>query len=143
MEITKTKYNNVVKMLKSPEVENQILALTIVNELTIKDNITKILLLKKHSLANNELWEENAPLSYAYLKTIDQLDLSKPLSYNQILSVIIQLKVSTEQFDFYMSDFSQYLLTQIQHMGYAFVDDIEIKTKFKTDGQSSKPSESM
>ncbi len=44
MEITQEKYDNIIKMLKSPDESNQILGLTILNELSFSDNITKILL---------------------------------------------------------------------------------------------------
>lgn len=129
MEITNQKYRNIVKMLRSPDKENKTVALTIIDTMNFNDNITKILLLKKHSESGNELWEEHAPITYKKLQKIPTLDMTKHLTYKQVLSAITELKLSKKQFDFYMKDFSDYLLKQIKHMGYDYIDSMEITVK--------------
>jgi len=143
MEITKEKYQNIVEMLKSPDEENKTVALTIIDELNFEDNITKVLLMKKHSDSPNTLWEAHAPNIYKRLSAIKTLDLSKSLTYKQVLAAITTLKVPEEQLNFYMKDFSDYLLEQIKHFGYDYIESLDITFKYTTNGQSSEPSESV
>ena len=143
MEITKEKYQNIVGMLRSPDEENKNVALTIIDQLDFEDNITKILLMKKHSDSNNKLWEAHAPKVFAKLKQISNLDMEKHLTYKNVLSAITQLKVPAEAFEFYMRDFSDYLLTQVKHMGYDYIESMEITVKYKEhEEQSPELSES-
>jgi len=143
MKITKEKYQNIVKMLKSPDVANQMVALTIINELSFTENITQILLLKKHSTATNNQWVEHAPDIFTDLSNIKDLDTSKHLTYKQVLKALTTMKVSAEGFEFYMNDFSDYLLNQIQAMGYDYIEDIQITIKAKDDDQNRESSESL
>ncbi len=131
MEITKEKYQNIVDMLRSPDEENKVVALTIIDGLDFKANIAKILLMKKHSDSSNKLWEEHAPNIFDKLKEISNLDISKHLTYKVILSVITKLQLPAESFEFYMKDFSNYLLNQVQHMGYDYIESMEITVKYK------------
>lgn len=131
MEITQEKYDNIIKMLKSPDESNQIFGLTILNELSFSDNITKILLILKHSNTNIGLWQKHAPGLYVDLSDLKELDLKKHITYKHLLNTLIVNKVSAEQIEFYMNDFSKYLLNQIQAMGYDYIDDIHLSIKLK------------
>ncbi len=131
MEITQEKYDNIIKMLKSPDESNQILGLTILNELSFSDNITKILLILKHSNTNIGLLQKHAPGLYVDLSDLKELDLKKHITYKHLLNTLIVNKVSAEQIEFYMNDFSKYLLNQIQAMGYDYIDDIHLSIKLK------------
>jgi hypothetical protein len=145
MEITIEKYQNIIDMLRSPDEENKVVALTIIDQIDFKSNITKILLLKKHSESNKSQWEEHAPKIYKELETLAAdkiIDLNKHLTYKQVLSAITRLQVDQEEFQFYMNDFTQYLLRQIQSMGYDYIEDIDITLKYKEHEQSRELSES-
>lgn len=146
MEITIEKYQNIIDMLRSPDEENKVVALTIIDQIDFKSNITKILLLKKHSESTKKQWVEHAPTIYKKLEELEGdklIDLNKHLTYKQVLSAITQLQVNKEEFQFYMNDFTQYLLHQIQSMGYDYIEDIDITLKYKEHEQSREPSESV
>ena len=145
MEITKEKYQNIIDMLRSPDDENKVVALTIIEQIDFKSNVTKILLLKKHSQSHKKDWEENAPTIYKELEKLADdkiIDLNKHLTYKQVLSAITRLQVDKEEFQFYMNDFTNYLLHQIQSMGYDYIEDIDITLKYKEQEQSRDLSES-
>ena len=146
MEITIEKYQNIVNMLSSPDTENQVLGLAIINELAFKPNLGKILLMMKHSNASIKAWEEHAPKIHKKIAKLhsDGIlgDINRHLTFKQVLSAITKLKLPPEQFEFYMEDFSNYLLTQIKSMGYDFIESMEIKIKYKEHEQSGDVSKS-
>jgi hypothetical protein len=145
MKIDKNKYLNILGMLRSPDDENKIVAMTIIEQLDFKNNIAKILLLKKHSDSTNKLWEEHAPDTFNYMKELSEkkvLDINKHISFKQVLRAISLLKLPPEDFEFYMQDFSEYLLTQVHSMGYDFIEEINITVKTKTHEQTGELSES-
>jgi len=146
MEITNEKYQNIINMMCSEDDENKIVALSIINELDYINNITKILLLKKHSTTANLLWKEHAPEIYKELVELQDsnlIDLNRHLTYKQVLHAITRLKVPAEEFEFYMKDFSMYLLKQIKSMGYDYIEDMQLTIKYKENEQSREPSESV
>ena len=59
MEINLEKYQNIKDMLSSPDQENKVLALSIIEEHDFKNNMCAMLLWKKHSLLKNELWQKD------------------------------------------------------------------------------------
>jgi len=147
MEITIEKYQNIINMLQSPDKENQNVGLAIIDELKFNDNITKILLMLKHSTAGHKAWEEHAPKVWEKLNILQADgvigDIERHLTYKQVLSSITMLKVKPEEFEFYMQDFSNYLLHQIKSMGYDFIESMDIQLKYKEHEQSREPSKSV
>lgn len=134
MKVTIEKYLNIIKMLNSTDKENQVVALTIIDQIDIKDNITKVLLLKKHSKSSIDAWEEHAPNAFAYLQELDKkkvIDMRRHLTYKNVLKAITVEKVPQEELDFYMADFGDYLKTQLQGMGYDDIDTLSITVKYK------------
>jgi hypothetical protein len=146
MEITIEKYQNIIKMLRSPDKESQVVGLTIIDELKFDENITQILLMMKHSEASLNTWEEHAPkIHKKVLKLHDKKiigDINRQLTYKQILSAISKLKVKPEAFEFYMQDFSNYLLDQVRSMGYDFIESMDINIKYKEHEQRTELSKS-
>lgn len=146
MEITTEKYQNIIDMLRSPDDENKVVALTIIDQIDFESNVAKVLLLKKHSKSHKNDWKEHAPNIYKELESLEEqqlIDLNKHLTYKQVLRTITELKVSEEGFQFYMQDFTKYLLHQIQSMGYNEIESIDITLKYKEHEQSREPSESV
>jgi pterin-4a-carbinolamine dehydratase len=133
MELTKEKYQNILKMLKSSDSSNHTLGLSLLETVPFKEHAAAMLLLKKHSNIANTVWHEHAPSIYVEFGNIPNLDLTKPVTYKQILQIITKEKLSPEQLAFYMDDFSAYLLEQIQAIGYDYVKGIEIKIKTDSD----------
>jgi len=145
MKITNEKYENIIAMMCAEEAD-KIVALTIIEQMSFKENVTKILLLKKHSTSSNALWKENAPTVYEKLEALTEkkvLDVTKHLTYKSILKTMTMMKVPPEEFDFYMKDFSDYLFQQVKGLGYDFIDSIDINIKHKNYEQSREPSKSV
>jgi len=146
MEITNEKYGNILTMMSSEDEENKVVALTIIEGLNFNDNITKILLLKKHSTSTKELWKEHAPIIYKEFEKLSArgwIDVNKHLTYKQVLKTIAMLKVSRENFDFYWRDFSNYLMHQVVGLKYDGITSIDITINYKDDEQDREPSESV
>ena len=58
-------------------------------------------------------------------------------------NAITRLKVPAEEFEFYMKDFSMYLLKQVKSMGYDYIEDMQLTIKYKEHEQNREPSESV
>jgi len=146
MEITNEKYQSIILMMCSDDDENKVVALSIIEQLSFKDNVTKILLLKKHSTSSIKLWKEHAPNIHNALQELTDrgyMDVNKHLTYKQVLKTITMMKVPPEEFEFYMKDFSNYLMVQVKALGYDFIESMEIKIKYKKNEQSRKLSKSV
>jgi hypothetical protein len=144
MEITNEKYQNIIAMMCAED-EDKMVALTIIDQMNFKENVTKILLLKKHSTSTNALWLKHAPLTYKQLEKLtekDAIDALKHLTYKSILKAMTLMKVPAVEFDFYMKDFSDHLTKQIKSLGYDFIDSIDINITHKEYEQDSELSES-
>jgi len=138
MEITDEKYESIIKMMSSTDDENKVVALTIIDQLTFKDNVTKILLLKKHSTSTKELWAEHAPSVYEAMKKLTEkglLDVDRHLTYKQVLRTILTYKVPPKEVDFFFSDFGNYMTQQAKQL-YPKLESIELLIKYNDDEQA-------
>jgi len=55
-------YERLLQMLDSSDKENMVVALTLLNEMPYKDNVAKMMLLRKESRTSWDSWKEHAPL---------------------------------------------------------------------------------
>ena len=140
--MTEEKFQNVCKMLESPDQENKVLALSIIEAHDFQGNLAFILLAMKYGFASNALWEENSPEIYAKLKAIKCIDLDKALTFKNIMEALAEQKAPHEQGQFFLNVFSKYLFKQIAVLGYDFIEDIELVIKLKPEyEQNGKPVE--
>lgn len=139
--MTRERFENVRKMLESPDPENQVIGLSILEEQDFKSNAAFILLCKKYSVATNKQWETHAPNLFSQMKNIHNLDVEKVLTFKAILQALTELKAPYEQIQFYLSTFSTYLHEQLTHLGYDFIEDLELNIKLKPEyEQPGEPS---
>jgi len=146
MKITQKKFQNIITMLRSTDQESGVLALSLIDELDFNNNITAILLLKKYSNSNNSMWQNHAPKTWSKLEGLQKqkhIDLNSTFTYKTILNAITRLKVPVDQIEFYLTDFSNYLLNQFKHMGYDFIEHLDITIKTKENEQNGEFSESL
>lgn len=143
MELTKEKYQNILGMLNSPDEQNKMMGLSVLNEQSFRDNTVKILLLKKHSNCSDELWKEHAPTVWGYMSEIEGLDVKKVFTFKSIMQVMRKREMTASDLHFYMEDFNAYLMNQFKIMGFDYIESIDITLKLKEDELSSEPSESM
>jgi hypothetical protein len=129
--MTRERFENVRKMLESPDKENQVLGLAILEQQDFKENMAFILLAKKYTHATNAMWEEEAPTIYKQLGEIQGLDLNKVFTFKSILRALTVMQAPYDQIQFYLSTFSAYLLEQLNSLGYDFIEDLDLNIKLK------------
>ena len=129
--MTRERFENVRRMLESPDKENQILGLAILEEQDFHENIAFILLSKKYTHATNDMWKEHAPTIYAELEAIPGLSLDNVFTFKKILEALTVMKAPYDQLQFYLSTFSAYLLEQLKSLGYDFIEDLDLNIKLK------------
>ena len=129
--MTRERFENVRRMLESPDAENQVLGLAILEEQNFEENMAFILLAKKYTHATNAMWEEHAPTIYKSLGDIPDLNLDKVFTFKVILKALTVMKAPYDQIQFYLSTFSAYLLEQLKSLGYDFIEDLDLNIKLK------------
>jgi hypothetical protein len=137
MTMTRERFENVRKMLESPDPENQVIGLAILEEQDFRANSAFILLCKKYSVATNKQWETHTPRLYKQMKDIPDLDVEKVLTFKAILAALTKIKAPYEQIQFYLSTFSAYLHEQLKSLGYDFIEDLELNIKLKAEYDQS------
>lgn len=129
--MTRERFENIRKMIESPDKDNQVMGLSILEEQNFHENVAFILLAKKYSHAGNAEWEANAPTIFAEMKKISCIDVDKVFTFKMILEALTELKVSFDQTQFYLDTFSAYLTEQMIELGYDFIESIDLKIKLK------------
>lgn len=138
--MTRERFENVRKMLESPDKENQILGLSILEEQDFKENMAFILLCKKYTHATNKMWEEHCPTMWKQLGEVKGLDLDKVFTFKAILQALTVMNAPYDQIQFYLSTFGAYLLEQLKSLGYDFIEDLDINIKLKPEYEQSRES---
>lgn len=124
---TPDQFDRLIDMGGSPDVENQILALSLVETVDYKEHMVYILLLRKLSTINDAMWSEHAPKTYKKLN--NTINLTTTLTFKKIFEALGSQKVSVEQMQFFLDYFADYLKQQCRALGYDFVKDLEITIK--------------
>lgn len=135
--MTRERFESVRRMLESPDKENQVLGLAILEEQDFQENMAFILLAKKYTHATNAMWEEHAPTLYQKLGEIQGLDLDKVFTFKVILKALTVMQAPYDQIQFYLSTFSAYLLEQLNSLGYDFIEDLDLNIKLKKGHEQS------
>lgn len=128
---TPAQFDNLIKMGASPDTENHLLALSLIETVDFKEHMVYILLLKKLGKISNEYWKENCKNIYKEMEKV--VDLSTTLTFKKIFETLAITKVDPDQMQFFLDYFGSYLKDQCISLGYTFVKDLEIK--IKTDAQ--------
>lgn len=134
-EITRETYPNVLAMANSPDKENQIVALSLVENLDYKKNLIFILILKKQSNITADTWKEHAPTVYKKMST-SGIDPDQIISYKKVLNVLLDNKASEDHIQFYLDSFAEHMKSSIRNIGYEYVDDLQITIKLKKDDKT-------
>ncbi len=134
-EVTPESYLNILGMANSPDKENQIVALSLIENLDYKKNLVYILVLKKQATMTSEAWKEHAPSIYKKMVS-GGVDPDKVISYKKILNLLLDNSTSQEHFDFYTTSFAKHMKESIKNIGYEYVDDLEITIKLKKDDKT-------
>jgi hypothetical protein len=124
---------NTIEMLRSPDEENHVVALTILNNIKNKDNLVVLLLCYKFGHPKMDEWKKDAKKAFNYLvKHTSIKESGAGLTFKQIFDAIISVKVSPNQMNLFLQMFANHLSEQCKIMGYDFIDRINISIKTKT-----------
>ena len=133
-------FRNIMDMLRSPDPENQVLAVSILEEHDFRANLVQMLLLKKAGDVPEKIWKENAPNIWSGFVNCN-LPTAKAVSYKQVATILVQQQVPLEQIEFYFNNFSKHLLKQLTHLGYDFLEDVQVTIKTIPGYEQSRKSE--
>lgn len=142
--LTTETYDNVLRMMNSPDYENRTVALTCLDHVDFNTNLVHILNLKKEGNATAEEWRSQAPLTSKMLTSIG-INLDTILTFKQIQETLIKRNAPIDHIQLYLNQFAKHIHGSIKGLGYDFIDSLEITIKLKSQNgeQSGTISESI
>ena len=129
MDILKLK--SVISMLQSPDKENHIVALTIIEQQDYEKSFVSLILAYKFGNSKKDIWEVNAPNAFNFIQNKIKIVEGKGVTFNDIFNCIIKYKLPTDEMQLFMQVFSDYLTKQCHSLGYNFIEEIEMNIKLK------------
>ena len=124
---------NVINMLQSPDKENHIVGLTVMEQQIHNESLVPLLMAYKFGRPKEEEWVENAPLAFQYLSSKVPVKEGIGMTFNDIFECIIQTKAPAAHMKIFMMMFSAYLTKQCKNLGYNFIDEIKMDIIIKTE----------
>lgn len=136
-------FNNILKMLNSSDKESNVMGLVTIENLDFKKNLTIILLLKKLSQLQFNIWKINAPKTYKKIDNIIKLeDASNSaegvITYKTLLKILVNEKQTQDDIQLFLDIFASHIFKTIQGLGFDFIDDTEITIKLKTNDKQNR-----
>lgn len=123
-----TNIQNLIQMMQSPDQENHLLALSILEKQDHNKVTASLMLCYKFGRPSPEMWQEHAPNSYAHLLNQSDMKPYAGFSFQQIFATIIQPDASLDDILVYFDEYAKYLSGQCMH---SKVKSIEIKVNLK------------
>lgn len=121
-------FDNVSKMLNSPDQENATTALMAMEQMDFNNSKLYMVLLYKETVDKKHLWEQNCP---GVLKNINNLGLDEHLSFKSIF-LNLKDKVSDEEMQVFLSRFGSVLKKLLNDWGFkGMVEDLDILITLK------------
>lgn len=130
----KEETKNLLNMLRSPDVDNHVIAFESINNVDLKNYIGELIVLYKYSRHKLEYWQEGCLKGYKELiKHVPDYQLTSP----KTLSLISEKKGSSASVEIFMEYFIKDMTQMLEQIGYP-TDAFEINVKLKEDGQTKK-----
>lgn len=134
MSFDKEETKNLLNMLRSPDVDNHVIAFESINNVDLKNYIGELIVLYKYSRHKLEYWQEGCLKGYKELiKHVPDYQLTSP----KTLSLISEKKGSSASVEIFMEYFIKDMTQMLEQIGYP-TDAFEINVKLKEDGQTKK-----
>jgi hypothetical protein len=127
--IDKERFDSLLKMLRSTD-EDVVMAMSVLNNVDVKHNFTKIILLIRLSDLKEDVWKNYCRKVMSWLSANN---LEK-FSWQKMFDFILKKKAPAEDLQFFLDVFAESLFKSISNVGYEFLNNVEIKLKYK-DGQ--------
>lgn len=143
------KFESLLAMLESPDKENSVVALQIIENLDFKQFALKILLLFKEANLPAEMWKEHAPNKSKKMLSLLTKALRKPgskryngdidtfmyVSYDDIVKSCAGYEVSNEDTQLLVSLICKKIQESFVGYGLSCIESMDIKINFKPDGK--------
>ena len=144
---TPDQFDNLIAMGKSPDIENQILALQLIETVNFDEHLIYIMLLYKLGKIEPETWYIHGSKTYKQLKrkwSYAGLTMASVITYKRIFAMLGTVKKNKEeQIQFFLRYFGSYLEKQCKALGYDFIETLEIKINSKNETESGIVSKSI
>jgi hypothetical protein len=124
MSIIKDRYDELLRMMKTSDIDNTKLALTIIEQNRKKNDLPYIMMLYKNKGNTSSItWTDNAP------KTMKVIT---PMNYSSYITVITSMcksdltdKSKMEGVEFVLNKLNEEILSAVQGTGYGYVKSIK------------------
>ena len=134
MRFDKEETRNLLNMLRSPDVDNHVIAFESINNADLKNYIGELIVLYKYSKHKIGYWQEGCLKGYKELiKHVPDYQLTSP----KTLSLISEKNGSIASVEIFMEYFIKDMTRMLESIGYP-TDAFEINVKLKEDGQTKK-----
>jgi hypothetical protein len=123
------KLDNLIGMLVSKDKENQIVALSIIEEIQKESSILPLLLALKLGHASEKQWLDNAPEAFMKAQKIcgkEKWRRDLNLTYETIYKIIQNTKQKPEDKELFTEYLTEHIRKNLQHIGYTFIKDIKL-----------------
>jgi RNA-binding protein YhbY len=125
--------DNLLKMLRSDDQDNNYIALKIIEQSNIKESIGFILILFKFGEVSNEDWEEHCPncwIEFIKIGLVDPAEMH--LSTSKVLKILIFQAATIEQVTLFIELHTDLLLDTLDSWGYP-IGNLDINVTLKKD----------
>ena len=100
-------FDNLIKMGSSPDTENHLLALGLIETVNFEEHMVYILLLYKIGNMPDVFWMEHCSVVYDKMK--ETVDLTSTVTFKKIFEVLAKSNVHPEQMQFFLNYFADLL----------------------------------
>lgn len=132
---------NLIKMLKSPDYENKVLAYKVIENLDFEKSIGELMLMYRLGDYSLENWEQYSKLAHDFI--MDKIEnyngdsSTTMISTGEMLSLMLINNASKDSIDLFLKFFTEEMTKTLKAMNYP-MDKIEFNIKLKEDGQTTK-----
>jgi hypothetical protein len=120
--------DNVITMLQSPDTENHILALAILEEQELSKTGGFLMLCFRFGIPDENMWKEHAPKCFKAIKTLGETLPYVGFSFQQIFNIVTQETNSIDELEIYFKKYGEFLTKQCKNPN---IESIEINVKLK------------
>jgi hypothetical protein len=132
---------NLIKMLKSPDYENKVLAYKVIDNLDFEKSIGEIMLMYRLGDYSLENWEQYSKLAHDFI--MDKIEnyngdtSTTMISTGEMLSLMLINNASKDSIDLFLKYFTEEMTKTLKSMHYP-MDKIDFNIKLKEDGQTTE-----
>ena len=132
---------NLIRMLKSPDHENKILAYKVIDNLDFEKSIGELMLMYRLGDYSLENWEQHSKLAHDFI--MDKIEnyngdgSTTMISTGEMLSLMLINNSSKDSIDLFLKFFTEEMTKTLNSMNYP-MDKIKFNIKLKEDGQTTE-----